>query len=1455
LILAMSRMSRVEDTNPVEDDDEPTPSPSHAPDDVAHSSEVEEMMSDSDNEEPNPFEDIDMITYVPAPVARATTESVHAHEAPVHGHVPAHPRAAVPARSPVPPSVTPPPRHHTTAAASSATSSSAPTSRRNSTNPFDWPNSPPADAAAVAAARVETQHQTPPPSHTDPYSHRSSTPPLSSSSATHVVPSSHPHLHPHQLAPHSQPQPHVPLAPSRHIGGSPAGSRRGSGQYMMNINRPPTHTATPAGARTPPIAHSRTAHHHPPSHAAASSSRSRSHSPSSSSPSLPPAQAPPSSAPPSASIRMRNNTLVPPTPPVNVPSGSVSASGSLRKSTSKSRMESFIRSHMVELEKRGEKLVKSVRGLDEEEYEEEGSATGQHGATGADGAASSAAHDHPMHRRHRVEDEQLATLNYDALEDYVAQTSLAGEDPKAAKRHGYVLTLLQLLLTMLIAFAIAITMYCVVHIFEFLNNARVDSTLNLIHQDRPYAAYFSLLGLSLLFAGMSATLIAYCAPQARGAGVPYVQAYLNGTNVSSYFCKRIVLIKILALGPAVASGMTVGMEGPFVFIGSGLAILISKALDLFTFRRKQLGGRYARILKNINEERVFMAGGMAAGLACAFNAPIAGVMMALEGSTSFLTVPVVIRIFGCAMFASFFNDLGHVGWSSSKIKTHNLIVITQEVASRRPHYAWMLWELAPFTLLAILAGVLSAFAIWVNVRLAKWRHARMEDPRRHRLDAKAAVAEVLFWAFITSTIWFILPWVFGCQMQHEQCFPNMAVPVRCERVHCPDKFYSAVGNLVYSPPDTIARILFDRTLEPHNELDPFALSVYAAFYLVLGAAGYGAHVPGGLFVPAIVFGGCMGRVVGWCVLTYVSSSINPGVYALLGAACMLGGFTRLAMPCVIMLIEMTGDATYLLPIMFCTVLSKVVSDQFVPPLYPQHMAIEGIPTLGDKLHPLIAPLRAKHIMNRHFYSVHPIDTLEHLLDVLDKSRSILLPVVTKGDGKFVGMIMRRSVIYAMKYTKFYASEEELRRETLAAEAERALLKEELGTGSANSSATSSGVNRLLSFLSSTPAPSSSSSSSVAGPGSAPSLLDVDRKMGDWSDTTDYRKTIGTFDDKYAKYLINLTPFMDAGALSGHEETSAKRIAAIFRRLGISHLGVCDEHNKLVGVITRRHLIKPPPRAKEIIATAAAAAAAAAAGGTGTPPRERAGSRADGGGGGDAGVTVPVPGVEDVDSDVIADLSPEVAADLARYDPSREFEATASEVAMHRRRASTWRGGIQSNASLPAASSTMGAVSMLSPTRESTLEDEHEPTVRFDDEEDDDDRHDDESNDGTSAALLTTATTVTGSAHVPEMTFGSEDVHAMAEPMVELTHIGSSSSSSSSISPTRHSADYAGPVDDRFRATALRSHTAASPYMTSRSSLSATASSSPLTITRTGSVRATPKQSSLSRLHSYTKQIE
>jgi H+/Cl- antiporter ClcA len=235
-------------------------------------------------------------------------------------------------------------------------------------------------------------------------------------------------------------------------------------------------------------------------------------------------------------------------------------------------------------------------------------------------------------------------------------------------------------------------------------------------------AYFAYLFISLLFAIVASLSVAIGAPSARGGGVPFVFAYLNGTNVMEYFSLRIVLVKSFALIWTIAAGLTQGMEGPFVFIGGGVAAILNKAMDIvFPFFPRH--SSYAKIIRGIREERIFMAGGMAAGLAVAFDAPIAGVLFALEGATAFLSAPVVLRIFGCAMFASFFNDLGHTNFSRY-IRNHNLLSVSN--SGEQSAYAWTLLEVFPFIVIALTGGVVGAYATKINMVMSRWRHHAMQ---------------------------------------------------------------------------------------------------------------------------------------------------------------------------------------------------------------------------------------------------------------------------------------------------------------------------------------------------------------------------------------------------------------------------------------------------------------------------------------------------------------------------------------------------------------------------------------------------------------------------------------------------------------------------------------------------------------------------------------------------------
>ena len=84
-------------------------------------------------------------------------------------------------------------------------------------------------------------------------------------------------------------------------------------------------------------------------------------------------------------------------------------------------------------------------------------------------------------------------------------------------------------------------------------------------------------------------------------------------------------------------------------------------------------------------------------------------------------------------------------------------------------------------------------------------------------------------------------------------------------------------------------------------------------------------------------------------------------------------------------------------------------------------------------------------------------------------------------------------------------------------------------------------------------------------------------MKDWrKDKYDDSATITRGSALLEDAFLNLTPYMDAGCMTARPLTPAKRLAAVFRRVGLSHLCITDKNNIFQGLITRRSLITPPP---------------------------------------------------------------------------------------------------------------------------------------------------------------------------------------------------------------------------------------------------------------------------------------
>lgn len=108
------------------------------------------------------------------------------------------------------------------------------------------------------------------------------------------------------------------------------------------------------------------------------------------------------------------------------------------------------------------------------------------------------------------------------------------------------------------------------------------------------------------------------APGAAGSGIPQVMATLDtavvAADVRLFVSLRLAFAKVLLTAAGLLAGLSLGREGPSVQIAAGVMHSV----------RRRLPERTA-----ITEHGLRIAGG-AAGIAAAFNAPLAGVMFATE---------------------------------------------------------------------------------------------------------------------------------------------------------------------------------------------------------------------------------------------------------------------------------------------------------------------------------------------------------------------------------------------------------------------------------------------------------------------------------------------------------------------------------------------------------------------------------------------------------------------------------------------------------------------------------------------------------------------------------------------------------------------------------------------------------------------------------------------------------
>ncbi|RKP04391.1 chloride channel [Thamnocephalis sphaerospora] len=192
---------------------------------------------------------------------------------------------------------------------------------------------------------------------------------------------------------------------------------------------------------------------------------------------------------------------------------------------------------------------------------------------------------------------------------------------------------------------------------------------------------------------------------------------------------------------------------------------------------------------------------------------------------------------------------------------------------------------------------------------------------------------------------------------------------------------------------------------------------------------YGCKVPAGIFVPSMAVGACFGRIVGILVQamqhaypdSFLFSScqpdvpcITPGAYAFLGAAAALCGVTKMTVSLVVIMFELTGALSYILPTMIVAMVAKAVGDRFyMGGIYPLLIRLYGLPFLDKEEHTFNAPVSAVMVRDMGVFTatnMH-LDEIEQILAETDYKG---FPIVDNlQDRHLLGYISRSELRYCI----------------------------------------------------------------------------------------------------------------------------------------------------------------------------------------------------------------------------------------------------------------------------------------------------------------------------------------------------------------------------------------------------------------------------------------------------------
>jgi chloride channel protein, CIC family len=430
-------------------------------------------------------------------------------------------------------------------------------------------------------------------------------------------------------------------------------------------------------------------------------------------------------------------------------------------------------------------------------------------------------------------------------------------------------------------------------------------------------------------------LVTYWLPECGGGGVTQVMESiaLQGGRIRM----RVAFGKLLTTALSLGTGASGGREGPIVQIGGSVGSTLGRVFAL-----------------SEEQKRTLIAGGAAAGIAASFNAPIGGMLFAVE---------IIIGGF--------------------RLRYLQVIVVSAVVASvtaRQLVGDALIYNPPPYSLggpvelgFYVLVGLAAA---GLGLALSRGGHWAVALFGRLRVwpPLRTAIAGLLL-----GLVALVLPEVLGTG----EALPELPASTTTEPIG-----------------DMLAGTFGGAGLAAAGFLLLLAVAKLLATLVTIGGGYSVGPIGPGIFVGAAI-GGAIGHTA---QVLLPDATIQPGALALAGMAAVMASSNRAPLTGILIAFELTGDYDMVVPLMLSVGIATVIADRIDPDsTYTLPLRRRGIVYGEPEDVDIMQTVRVGEVMTTNVKTVPADMTVEALHREFRRTRSHGFPVVTDGD-RLVGVV-------------------------------------------------------------------------------------------------------------------------------------------------------------------------------------------------------------------------------------------------------------------------------------------------------------------------------------------------------------------------------------------------------------------------------------------------------------------